>query len=115
MIVIAPKKLLKFKGACSEIEEFGPGSQFHPIYPDNNQNAVADSKIKKVIVCAGQVYFDLEEERSKKGYNDVAIIRLESYCPFPFFLLNNEFNRYPNATITWAQEEPKNAGGYYYI
>jgi 2-oxoglutarate dehydrogenase E1 component len=53
MIVIAPKKLLKFKGASSTIEEFGPETSFKPIYPDSNPNAVADSKIKKVIVCAG--------------------------------------------------------------
>jgi 2-oxoglutarate dehydrogenase complex dehydrogenase (E1) component-like enzyme len=28
LIVISPKKLLRFKGACSNIEEFGEGTRF---------------------------------------------------------------------------------------
>ena len=36
-------------------------------------------------------------------------------CPFPFKRLIPHFRKYQNATITWAQEEPKNAGGWLYV
>jgi 2-oxoglutarate dehydrogenase E1 component len=115
LIVAAPKKLLKFKGAASDIEEFGPGTRFLPIITDQNPNAVAKNKIKKVILCSGQVYFDLEQRREKQGRNDVSIVRLESLCPFPFKELIKELKEYSkDAEIVWAQEEPKNAGGYIY-
>jgi len=67
-----------------------------------------------VILTSGQVYFDLDDERTKLKRNDVAIIRLESFCPFPFKEIINELKQYPNASVTWAQEEPKNAGGWSY-
>lgn len=51
---------------------------------DNNPDIVAGDKVRKVVLCAGQVYYDLEDARSKEGINDVAILRVESLCPFPF-------------------------------
>ena len=61
------------------------------------------------------MYYDLEEERKKRGRNDVAILRVESLCPFPFKRLIPHFKTYKNASVTWVQEEPKNAGCWLYV
>jgi len=84
LVVVAPKKLLRFKGASSKIEDFVTGTRFQPIIEDSNENAVPDTKMRKIILCSGQVYFDLEERRARDNNNDVAIVRVESICPFPF-------------------------------
>ena len=84
LIVVAPKKLLRLKGACSEIEDFAEGTRFQLLLNDKNPNLVAPEKVRKVILCTGQVYYDLEAARAKENKNDVAILRVESLCPFPF-------------------------------
>ena len=115
LIVVAPKKLLRYRGATSDIEEFGEDKGFNMIYNDQNPNLVAKDKVRKVIFCAGQVYFDLDERRTKDKHNDVAILRVESLCPFPFKEVAEAMKQYPNAQVTWSQEEPKNAGGWTHI
>ena len=60
------------------------------------------------------MYYGLEGARAKNNQNDVAIVRVESLCPFPFKEIIAELKDYKNASITWAQEEPKNAGGWQY-
>jgi 2-oxoglutarate dehydrogenase complex dehydrogenase (E1) component-like enzyme len=40
LVVVAPKKLLRFKGACSTIEEFTEGSKFQPLIGDKNASAL---------------------------------------------------------------------------
>lgn len=114
LVVVAPKKLLRYKGATSSIDEFSDGTMFRPIIEDQNPDLVAPNQVRKVILCSGQVYFDLAEERARKGYNDVAIVRVESLCPWPFYRIGAELEKYPNASVTWAQEEPKNAGAWTY-
>jgi 2-oxoglutarate dehydrogenase E1 component len=115
LIVIAPKKLLRFRGACSDIEEFSGNSCWQNLIKDQNPKLVAPEKVRKVIICCGQVYFDLEAEREKSGKNDIAILRTESLCPFPFKEIIEELKKYKNAEVVWAQEEPKNAGPWTYV
>ena len=55
-----------------------------PLIEDQHKTLVAPEKVRKVILCTGQVYFDLEAARNKKNQNDIAILRVESLCPFPF-------------------------------
>lgn len=114
LVVISPKKLLRFKGACSNIEDFGEGTRFEMLIKDQNKTLVAPEKVRKVIFCTGQVYYDLEAKRAKDGINDVAIMRCESLCPFPFKEIIAQMKDYKNAKWTWAQEEPKNAGAWIY-
>lgn len=75
---------------------------------------VAPEKVRKVIFCTGQVYYDLEAQRVKDNKNDIAIMRVESLCPFPFKEIIAQMKTYNNASWTWAQEEPKNAGAWIY-
>ena len=114
LVVISPKKLLRFKGALSSLDDMAEGTRFLPLIKDKNPKLVAPASVKKVILCSGQVYFDLEDARSKANRDDIAILRVESLCPFPFKEIIAQMKEYKNASITWAQEEPKNAGGWIY-
>jgi len=53
LVVVSPKKLLRFKGATSNIEEFGPGTRFLPLIGDQHPNLVAPEKVRKVVLCSG--------------------------------------------------------------
>ena len=74
-----------------------------------------DAEIKRVIVCSGKVYFDLVEQRAKSGREDVYILRLEQFYPWPVKSLSTELSRFPNAELVWCQEEPKNMGGWTFV
>lgn len=114
LVVVAPKKLLKFKGANSNIEDFDETNRFYLLLEDKHPKLVAPEKVRRVVICSGQVYYDLDAYRVKNEINDVAILRAESLCPFPFKEIIRKLNHYKNAELTWAQEEPKNAGAYLY-
>ena len=75
---------------------------------DCGEKMLADDKIRRVVFCSGQVYYDLEAERTKRGANDVAIIRVEQLAPFPFRSAERNMLRYKNADVLWTQEEAKN-------
>ena len=77
LIVVAPKKLLRFKDACSDLEEFKEGLRFSRIIREKNPDLVSDNKVRRVIFCSGQVYYDLDAEGKKKHISDVAIVRIE--------------------------------------
>ena len=84
LIVAVSKKLLKYRGAESSLEDFEVGLRFRHVIEDQNPNRVADSQVRKVLLCSGQIYYDLAAEREKRGANDVAIVRVENLAPFPF-------------------------------
>lgn len=123
LVIMTPKSLLRHKRCVSKLEEFGPGSQFHRVLWDNAENEVggsiklkADDQIKRVILCSGKVYFDILDERDKRGQDDTYILRVEQLYPFPDHALSKELARFKNAeTIVWCQEEPKNMGSWSYI
>ena len=108
LIVAAPKKLLKYARANSDIEEFTGATRFKKIYADQLKTLVAPEKVKKVILCSGQVYYDIDNARVKEGINDIAVIRIEQLSPFPFKGVTEELSKYKNAQVQWVQEEPQN-------
>jgi len=115
LIIMTPKSLLRHKLAQSRLDEFGPGTTFRTIIPEG-EGLVADSKIRKVVICSGKVYYDLFEARHEKKINDVAILRMEQFYPFPAGELAAEIKRYKNASeVIWCQEEPKNMGGWTFV
>jgi len=122
LILMTPKSLLRHKRCVSRIEEFGPDSTFHRIlwddaqlHPDSGVKLVADKKIRRVVMCSGKVYFDLLEEREKRGIDDIYLMRIEQLYPFPTKAMMEEMGRFPNAEVVWCQEEPKNMGSWTYI
>jgi 2-oxoglutarate dehydrogenase E1 component len=122
LVVMTPKSLLRHKRAVSKLAEFGPGSSFHRVLWDDAQSSpgstlplVPDDQIERIILCSGKVYYDLFEEREKRGENRIQILRLEQIYPFPGLALTDELTRFPSAEIIWCQEEPKNQGAWSFV
>jgi 2-oxoglutarate dehydrogenase E1 component len=122
LILMTPKSLLRHKRAVSRLDEMGPGRTFHRLLWDDAQFRegektvlVPDEDIRRVILCSGKVYFDLYEEREKRGIEDVYLLRVEQLYPFPMKALAQELGRFKKAEIVWCQEEPRNMGAWHFI
>ncbi len=122
LILFTPKSLLRHKRAVSELSEMSKGSSFHRLLWDDAEyrkgeaiKLVKDNKIQRVVLCSGKVYYDLYEEREKRGIDDIYLLRIEQLYPFPAKALIHELSRFKNAEIVWCQEEPKNMGYWAFI
>jgi len=121
LIMMTPKSLLRHRLCVSKTEEFTTGSSFHRVlwddaqYGNSDTELVADDKIKRVVLCSGKVYFDLLEERDERGIDDVYLMRIEQFYPFPAQSMVKEMERFTNADVVWCQEEPKNQGAWSFI
>ena len=122
LILMTPKSLLRHKRAVSRLDEMAGASTFHRILWDDAQilkgekiKLSKDNKIRRVVLCSGKVYYDLYEDREKRGIDDVYLLRVEQLYPFPVKALVTELSRFPNADIVWCQEEPKNMGSWTFV
>ncbi len=122
LILMTPKSLLRHKRAVSSLSEIGQGASFHRLLWDDAESRkgekiklVKDDKIRRVILCSGKVYYDLYEDREKRGVDDVYLLRVEQLYPFPLKALVRELSRFKKAEIVWCQEEPKNMGGWSFV
>jgi 2-oxoglutarate dehydrogenase E1 component len=121
LILFTPKSLLRHKLCVSRLAEMAEGSSFHRVLWDDAEmgnselKLAADDKIKRVVICSGKVYFDLLEARDSAGRDDVYLMRLEQFYPFPALSLTRELARFKNADVVWCQEEPKNQGGWFFV
>jgi len=67
-------------------------------------------------MVSGKLYYDLLKGREDQKKDDVALVRLEQFYPFPAAELTRVLARYaPTAEIVWAQEEPRNMGAWRFI
>ena len=113
LVIFTPKSLLRHKDAASPVSEFTQGS-FQTIIPEHK--AVSADKIKRVVACSGKVFYDLSKKREEKGFDDVAILRVEQLYPFPHKAFATEIKKYPNATeVVWTQDEPQNQGAWFFV
>ena len=119
LIIMTPKSLLRNKRAVSTLEEMGPQSTFHRILWDDAEflksekiKLVKDDKIRRVVLSSGKVYYDLYDEREKRGLNDVYLLRVEQLYPWPHKALAQELSRFSKAEFVWCQEEPMNMGAW---
>lgn len=112
LMIFLSKRLLRFKDAMSSISDITDG-EFLPIIPD----LIAKKSVERVILCAGQVYYDLVKARlDKKQEDKAAIVRVEQLYPFPDKLIKAELAKYSKAKdFIWAQEEPSNQGAWLQI
>ena len=122
LILMTPKSLLRHKRAVSRLDEMGEGTSFHRILyddaqmlPDEKIKLAPDNKIRRVILCSGKVYYDLYEEREKRGVDDIYIMRVEQLYPVPMKALVQELGRFKQAEFVWVQEEPRNMGAWHFI
>jgi 2-oxoglutarate dehydrogenase E1 component len=114
LIIMTPKSLLRHKRAVSKLADFQPGSGFHRVMhcdalPGDPKDA------KQVVLCSGKVYYDLVEEREKRGVKDVHILRIEQMYPFPTDALIGELEPYRHCHLVWCQEEPRNMGAWSFV
>jgi 2-oxoglutarate dehydrogenase E1 component len=121
LVLMTPKSLLRHKKAVSRAEEFTTGSSFHRVlwddaqYGNSDLKLKSDDKIRRVVISSGKVYYDLLEERDARGLDDVYLLRLEQFYPFPAMSLMKELERFKTAEIVWCQEEPKNQGAWTFV
>eukprot|EP00936_MAST-01D_sp_MAST-1D-sp1_P001005 g1005.t1 len=136
LVVFTPKFLLHHSQAVSVMSDFtGRTSNeiecastddeetnnvshgFRAVQPDPRPNFLQpDAAIKRVVICSGQFYYTLARMRAARRDSDVALVRLEQFCPFPFHELGEEISKYTSATeLVWAQEEAKNMGAWSYV
>ena len=109
LILMTPKSLLRHKRAVSRLDEMGPDTTFHrllwddaQLLPDEKIKLVPDDKIRRVVLCSGKVYYDLYEEREKRGVDDVYLLRVEQLYPFPMKALVHRARR--------ASSRPRSCG-----
>ena len=124
LIIMTPKSLLRNKYCVSNLVDFTRKNSFHRVLWDHAIDPETTgfiklkeaSKMRKVIMCSGKVYFDLLEAREKLKVDDVVIYRIEQLYPFPAKTLVNELKPYANsAKFYWCQEEPKNMGAWFSV
>lgn len=119
LVLFFSKNLLRHPMARSSIEEFTGDSHFQWIVPDEAHATGAiesHDKIKRVIMCSGQVFTALHKHRIDIGDKTTAITRIEQIHPFPWKQLQENLDSYPNAeTLVYCQEEPLNAGAWSFV
>ncbi|QIB34876.1 2-oxoglutarate dehydrogenase E1 component [Ancylobacter pratisalsi] len=126
LILMTPKSLLRHKRAVSRLSEMAAGTSFHRILWDDADassghktpdsiDLKADGEIRRVVLCTGKVYYDLYEERERRGVDDIYLLRVEQLFPFPLKTLVQELSRFKQAEIVWCQEEPKNQGAWAFV
>ena len=111
LVVMSPKSLLRHKEAVSTLEDLASG-EFQLVIPEID--TLATTEVKRVILCAGKVYYELLAERRSRGIDNIAIVRIEQMYPFPESKLVEILREYPNLDdVVWCQEEPMNQGCWY--
>ena len=122
LVLMTPKSLLRHKRAVSPLDEFYGDGHFRRLLSDHAETEpneaiklVKDDKIRRVILCSGKVYYDLYEEREKRGIDDVYLLRVEQLYPMPLKALVARFQRWKKAEVAWCQEEPKNMGAWFFV
>ncbi|MEX2127760.1 MAG: 2-oxoglutarate dehydrogenase E1 component, partial [Xanthobacteraceae bacterium] len=122
LILMTPKSLLRHKRVTSKLSELGPETSFHRVlwddaqlHPNGGIKLAPDEKIRRVVLCSGKVYYDLYEEREKRGLDDIYLMRVEQLYPFPLKALVTELSRFKQAELIWCQEEPRNQGAWAFV
>ncbi len=112
LILMTPKSALRPPFNLGEISALETGNRFRELLDDDS---VKPSKVKRLLVCSGKVYYDLDKRRQEEKRDDVAIVRLEQVYPFPKVQFDALLKKYGKAELVWVQEEPRNMGAWPYI
>ena len=123
LILMTPKACCGTRRRSPPWPTWPEGSSFHRVLWDDAQRGSGltsiklkpDDEIRRVVLCSGKVYYDLLDEREKRGIDDVYLLRLEQFYPWPMKSLSTELARFKTAELVWCQEEPKNMGGWTFV
>ncbi|GAB3585427.1 multifunctional oxoglutarate decarboxylase/oxoglutarate dehydrogenase thiamine pyrophosphate-binding subunit/dihydrolipoyllysine-residue succinyltransferase subunit [Leifsonia lichenia] len=112
LVVFTPKAMLRLRGASSDVSDFTQG-KFEPVIDDAR---ISDKgAVKRVLLMAGKLYYDLLNELQKNPNPEIALVRVEQYYPLPAEELKAVVDSYPNAELVWVQDEPENQGAWPYM
>lgn len=114
LIVFTPKSMLRNKAAVSEVKDFTE-IKFRSVLeePTYEEGIGERSKVKRVLLTSGKIYYELVARKAKEQRDDVAIIRIEQLYPLPRRRLSATLDEYPNVSqYFWVQEEPANQGAW---
>jgi len=114
LIIFTPKSTLRHKKNTSNIDQYINGSTFHRILTDLI-SPIEKKKKKRLILCSGKIYFEIQDRLENLNIKNIAIIRIEQIYPFPYEIIKDELIHYKDAEIIWCQEEPKNMGAWGFI
>ncbi|MEZ0366296.1 multifunctional oxoglutarate decarboxylase/oxoglutarate dehydrogenase thiamine pyrophosphate-binding subunit/dihydrolipoyllysine-residue succinyltransferase subunit [Mycobacterium sp. pUA109] len=114
LIVFTPKSMLRNKAAVSDIKDFTEVKFRSVLEEPGYEDGIGDrSKVTRVLLTSGKVYYELAARKAKDNRDDVAIVRIEQLAPLPKRRLAETLDRYPNAAqYFWVQEEPANQGAW---
>ena len=108
LVIMTPKSLLRLAQATNSIADLGENTRFHPVLAEPG---VDDSRVTRLALCTGKIYYDLVGHPDRKAHPGLAVARVELLYPFPEGQILGTFNRYPNLReVVWVQEEPRNMG-----
>ncbi|CAH0552068.1 unnamed protein product [Brassicogethes aeneus] len=113
LVIIAPKTLLRLSACTSIFADMAHGTSFKPVIGEKQYEGPS---ITSILLTSGKHYYSLAEKRHAMGIKDTAILRIESFSPFPTLELRHEFSKYPNVkSVIWCQEEPQNMGAWSFV
>ncbi|MBB6173178.1 2-oxoglutarate dehydrogenase E1 component [Nocardiopsis mwathae] len=114
LIVFTPKSMLRNKAATSAVADFTGKTAFEPIIPDSS--GLKPKDVRRVVLCSGKVYYDLDAARKRTGDRHTALIRVERLYPLPIEEIRQQLAAFPNAgEVLWVQEEPANMGPWPFV
>ena len=115
LVLITPKSLLRHKESVSALEEFA-SDKFKPVNEDWEAKDIDPSKVSRVVLCSGKVFYDLRAERKVRAIPNLPLVRIAQLYPFPHEDMQAIIERYKHASeIVWCQEEPRNQGAWHRI
>ena len=110
LVVMSPKSLLRHPRAVSTLDELA-GSTFQPVLDD--ATVTKPGAVRRLLLCAGKIFYPLAAARDENGRGDVALVRVEQLYPFPAAELEAVLSRYSGVRdVAWVQEEPANQGAF---
>jgi 2-oxoglutarate dehydrogenase E1 component len=112
LVVLTPKSLLRHPRATSSLEDCASG-RFRRVLGDDGVTA---TKVKRILLCSGKIYYDLLAHRADLGRDDVAILRIEQFYPLPDEHITSVLATHPEgAPVFWVQDEPENMGAWRHL
>jgi 2-oxoglutarate dehydrogenase E1 component len=116
LVVMSPKSLLRHPACVSDMTELSGNKKFLEILPDAEfSTKKAKSKVKRVLLCSGKIYYDLIEHRDETKVKDVAIVRIEQLYPWPQKQIEQLLSEFKDPELVWVQEEPENMGAWQFV
>ncbi|MHA3020021.1 multifunctional oxoglutarate decarboxylase/oxoglutarate dehydrogenase thiamine pyrophosphate-binding subunit/dihydrolipoyllysine-residue succinyltransferase subunit [Mycobacterium sp. BMJ-28] len=114
LIVFTPKSMLRNKAAVSDVKDFTEIKFRSVLEEPTYEEGIGDrSKVKRVLLTSGKIYYELVARKAKEQRDDIAIVRIEQLYPLPKRRLAATLDQYPNVQqYFWVQEEPANQGAW---